>query len=305
MTKYPGKVLITESAARDGFQNIETWIPTEQKIQIIEALVACGFKRMELTSFVHPKAIPQMRDADEVADTILAKYRGKVRFSALVPNLFGAEKAAAKQIDDIEVVVSATDEHNQANTKQTIAESMKGIREINAIKGQSNLCFSVVTAFICPFTGPVKPEKVVRLLGEALELGADQILVADTTGTANPRMLEELLTAVLNAYPNIPLGLHLHDTKGFGLANVITAMRLGITEIDSAAGGLGGCPFTPGAAGNIASEDLVTMLDEMGIETGISMPALWEAIDLIEKVNGAKLHSHMSIIRKNQQKQCQ
>ena len=297
MLNFPKDVEITESAARDGFQSIPEWIPTERKIEVIEALIACGYKRMELTSFVHPKAIPQMRDADEVADVIMKKYKGRLRFLALVPNLYGARKAVEKKVDDIEVVVSATDEHNQANTKQTIAQSMEGFKEINAIKGDSRLCFSVVTAFVCPFTGPVDPQKVVCLLEKALEMGADQILVADTTGTANPRMLGTLLSQIRDAFPDRPLGLHLHDTKGFGLANVLTALDLGIIHIDGSAGGLGGCPFTPGAAGNIATEDLVTMLEEMGVSTGIHMGKLWEAVDLIGQLPGVRVNSHMSVIR--------
>lgn len=296
MLTLPNQVEITESAARDGFQSIGQWIPTEKKLEVIEALIDCGYRRMELTSFVHPKAIPQMQDADQIADTILKKYKGKLRFLALVPNLYGARKAVEKQVDDLEVVVSATEEHNLANTRQTIAASMEGFREINAIKGNARLCFSVVTAFVCPFTGVVDPQRVVRLLGDALDMGADHILVADTTGTANPQLLERLLTPVMKAFPGVGLGLHLHDTKGFGMANVTTALSMGVTELDSSAGGLGGCPFTPGAAGNIATEDLVTLLEEMGVSTGISMEKLWRAVSLIQTIPGANCNSHMSLI---------
>lgn len=300
----PGKVVITESSARDGIQNIKEWIPTEVKIRLLESLIACGFRRMELTSFVHPKAIPQMADADAVADAILAKYRGKVTFSALVPNLFGARKAAEKEIDDIEVVVSATDEHNMANTKQTIDQSMAAIKEMNAIKGKGRLCFSVVTAFVCPFTGPVDPQKVVRLVGEALDLGAEHICVADTTGTANPVLMEKLMTPLLKEFPGMSLGLHLHDTKGMAMANIMTALNMGIWQMDAGVGGLGGCPFTPGAAGNVATEDLVTMLEGMGIETGIDLEKILDTIDLIDTIPGARMFGHVSMPRLAQRHPC-
>ena len=288
----PKIVQITEVGPRDGFQNLKDWIPTENKIAIIEQLAAAGFKRIELTSFVHLKAVPQMADAAEILTTIKAKYAGQLQCIALVPNLFGAKRAIELGADEITFVISASEAHNLANTKQTVEQSLAAFADVCKIKGNTVVRLSVATAFTCPFAGNVPPENVIRIIEAGKQAGADDIMLADTIGTANPLQIEKLLTLLIPSYGK-DFVLHIHDTHGMGLANVLTCLQLGISRFETSVGGLGGCPFAPGAAGNIATEDLVNMLQGMGIDTGINLQQLIAVAKQVSKFSPVPLSGHL------------
>lgn len=292
--KLPKQVEIIEVCPRDGFQNIKEAIPTATKIEIIDRLVECGFGVIEATSFVHPIAIPQMADAAEVLQSVKKKHGDRAQFVALAPNLFGAKKAIENGADGITYVTSASEDHNVANTKQTVAQSVAALEEVCKIKGSAKVRLAVATSFDCPFAGKVPTEKVVSLVEAALDAGTDEIVLADTIGTATPLQVEELLMALTRKYPDFPFVLHIHDTDGMGLANVVTAMNLGITRFETAAFGLGGCPFAPGAAGNIATEDLVHMLHKMDISTGLKYNKIVETAHFIEESLHISPVGHMS-----------
>ena len=270
-------VSVREVAPRDGLQN-EAPIPTAAKIQLIDALSGTGVQRIEAVSFVHPKAIPQMADADEVWAGITRNPR--VRYSALIPNSRGAQRAIGAGFREIEVVVSASDTHNRRNLNRSTAESLDDIAALIPLVHDAGATLEVIvaTSFGCPFEGDVDPERVASIVARVRGDGADRIAFGDTTGMATPRRVRDLLAAVR---PDL---LHFHDTRGTGLANVLTALELGVTEFDASVGGIGGCPYAPGASGNIATEELVHMLDDMGIVTGIDLDALIKVAELAEKL---------------------
>jgi len=290
----PDKVEIMEVCPRDGFQSVKEFIPTEHKVAIIDGLAGTGISSMEVTSFVSPKAIPQMADAADVLAEFKKKWKGKVTSIALIPNLRGAEGAMASGVDWMNFVISASEAHNQANTKRTVDESIAEMEKVAALKGSTKLRVSVATAFACPFAGPVAPEKVVRVIDRALEAGADGITMADTIGTADPKYLTSTLSVIREKYGDYPFTLHLHDTYGMALANMVATMGLGIASFDAAAGGLGGCPFAPGAAGNAATEDMVNMAERMGISTGIDILKVLSVVRTMESVYGLKINSHLA-----------
>jgi len=292
--KFPKSVEVVEVCPRDGFQNIKTPISTVTKIEIIDQLVGCGFKWIEATSFVHPKAIPQMADAAEVLQTVKAKHGDKVKFIALAPNLYGAQRAIENGADAINFVVSASELHNLENTKQTIDKSLVALAEVCKIKADRKIRLSVATAFDCPFAGAVSPEQVIRIVEAGLAAGVDDIILADTVGTATPLQMQALLSQLVVKYPQISFILHIHDTQGMGLANVLMCLSFGVTRFETAAYGLGGCPFAPGAAGNIATEDLVNMLQKMNIETGIDSEKLMAVARFIEEKIGLAPTGHMA-----------
>jgi hydroxymethylglutaryl-CoA lyase len=289
------KANIIEVCPRDGFQNINEFIPTETKLKVIDGLVNSGFKKIQVTSFVHPKAVPQMKDAKEIAQTVIEKYPN-VDFTALVPNLFGAKAAYESGIKEISYVISASEAHNKENVRRTIEESFEGLAEIRNRFKDLTLKLDIATAFGCPFLGEVPVSQVLKMIGTALKIGVDYIFLADTIGVANPKQVGETLEAVKDKYPDRDFGLHLHDTRGMGLANVLVAIERGISTFESAAGGLGGCPFAPGAAGNIASEDLVNMLERMDISTGIDLNKLIDTTDFIKEKIKADLTGHLANI---------
>jgi hydroxymethylglutaryl-CoA lyase len=290
--KLPESVEITEVGPRDGFQNLKTFIPTEVKIHCIEKLVESGLKRIEVTSFVHPKAVPQMADAAAVLTAIKQKFSKQITCIALVPNLVGAKRAIEAGADEICFVLSASERHNLENTKQTVEQSLAAFESVCKIKGNVLVRLSVVTAFTCPFTGVVSPENVTRIIEAGKAAGADEIMIADTIGTANPSQVESLLGLLIPRYGS-DLVLHIHDTRGMGLSNVLTGLMMGITRYETSVGGLGGCPFAPGAAGNIATEDLVNMCHEMHIKTGIDLHKLISTARMIETAIEAPLSGHM------------
>jgi hydroxymethylglutaryl-CoA lyase len=277
-------VSIREVAPRDGLQNEEP-IPTDAKVRLIDALSGTGVKRIEAVSFVHPRAIPQMADADQVWAQITRSPQ--IRYSALIPNTRGAQRAIAAGFREIEVVVSASDTHNRRNLNRSTDESLDDIAGLIPLVHESGATLEVIvaTSFGCPFEGDIDPERVAAIVARVRADGADRIAFGDTTGMATPRRVRDLLSAVR---PDL---LHFHNTRGTGLANVLTALELGVTEFDASVGGIGGCPYAPGASGNIATEELVHMLEDMGIDTGIDLDALIEVAELAEKLLGRTLPS--------------
>jgi hydroxymethylglutaryl-CoA lyase len=277
-------VSIREVAPRDGLQNEEP-VPTDAKVKLIDALSDTGVRRIEAVSFVHPKAIPQMADADKVWSQITKNP--DVRYSALVPNSRGAQRAISAGFREIEVVVSASDTHNQRNLNRSTERSLEDIAQLIPLIHDAGGTLEVVvaTSFGCPFEGDIDPDRVAGIVARVRADGADRIAFGDTTGMATPRRVRDLLSSVR---PDL---LHFHNTRGTGLANILTALDLGITEFDASVGGIGGCPYAPGASGNVATEEVVHMLHDMGIETGIDLDRLIETAEMAEKMLGRTLPS--------------
>jgi hydroxymethylglutaryl-CoA lyase len=292
MSDLPSVVSLREVGPRDGLQN-EDPIPTEAKVRLVDALSATGVRRIEAVSFVHPKAIPQMADADEVWARI--DRNPQVRYSALVPNLRGAQRALDAGFDEIEVVVSASDTHNRKNINRSTAESLDDIAGIVALAHERGATCQVIvaTAYGCPYEGDVPVSRVVGAVDRAVVGGADSICFGDTTGMATPTRVTRLVGETRSRQPDVPLGLHFHNTRGTGLANVLAALELGVTDFDASVGGLGGCPYAPGATGNVCTEDLVHMVEDMGIGTGIDLEALLDAARLAEELVGHTLPSQV------------
>jgi hydroxymethylglutaryl-CoA lyase len=290
MGELPTSVSIREVGPRDGLQN-EDPVSTTDKIRLLDALSATGLRRIEAVSFVHPKAIPQMADADEVWAG--ATRADGVRYSALVPNSRGAQRALAAGFTEIEVVVSASDTHNRRNINRSTAESLDEIAElIDEVHGaHATVEVIIATSFGCPFEGNVPPDRVASIVDRVVGDGADRVAFGDTTGMATPRRVRDVLTPVRENHPDVPLLLHFHNTRGTALANILTALEFGITEYDASVGGLGGCPYAPGATGNVATEEVVHMLHDMGIATGVDLAALIEAARLAQEIVGRELPS--------------
>jgi hydroxymethylglutaryl-CoA lyase len=287
---WPGQVSLREVGPRDGLQNEEP-VPTQDKIRLVDALSRTGVMRIEAVSFVHPGAVPQMADAEEVWAGVWR--RPGVRYSALVPNLRGGTRALAAGFTEVEVVVSASDTHNRRNVNRSTDESLTDLVPLVAeVHGAGGTCEVIIaTAFGCPFEGDVSPRRVAWVMQRALEAGADRISFGDTTGMATPRRVVDLLEVVRPAAPAVRMLLHFHDTRGAALANIVTALDYDITDFDASVGGLGGCPFAPGASGNVASEDVVHMLEDMGIATGVDLAALLEAARLAQEIVHRPLRS--------------
>jgi hydroxymethylglutaryl-CoA lyase len=292
MHDLPERISLREVGPRDGLQN-EDPVPTEAKVALIDALSKTGVRRIEAVSFVHPKAIPQMADADEVWRSI--DKPEEVRFSALVPNLRGTQRALDAGFAEIEAVVSASDTHNRANVNRSTAESLDAIAElIGAAHDGGATCQVIVsTAYGCPYEGDVPVGRVVDVAGRAVRDGADSVAFGDTTGMATPGRVTRLVGEFRTAYPDTRLGLHFHNTRGSGLANVLAALQLGVDDFDASVGGLGGCPYAPGASGNVASEELVHMVSDMGIDTGVDLGELLDAAALAERIVGRELPSQV------------
>jgi hydroxymethylglutaryl-CoA lyase len=290
METLPHRVSIREVGPRDGLQN-EQPVPTESKVRLLDALSQTGLRRIEAVSFVHPAAIPQMADADEVWRA--SRHEPGVRYSALVPNSRGAGRALAAGFAEIEVVVSASETHNRRNVNRTTGESLDDIAELITLLHDKGATAEVViaTSFGCPYEGDIDPQRVARIVDRVLADGADRVAFGDTTGMATPRRVREVVTPVRERHPDTPVLLHFHDTRGTGLANILTALELGVTEFDASVGGLGGCPYAPGATGNVATEEVVHMLHDMGVETGVDLDALIEAARLAEEIVGRTLPS--------------
>ena len=275
--KLPAEVTIYEVGPRDGLQNEARNVPTGEKIRFIDALVAAGIRAIEITSFVSPKWIPQLADAAEVARGV-ARPTG-VRMSALVPNRRGLDTAIASGMKEIAVFLSASETHNKKNVNKTIAETLDAFGDVvpPALAVGLKVRAYVSTVFGCPYEGEVDPARAVELTGKLRDMGVYQVSLGDTIGVANPQQVEEVLGRVLAVHPQDAIAVHFHDTQGTALANCLVALQMGITTIDSSAGGLGGCPYAPGASGNLATEDVVAMLPGRGVETGIDLDKLIEA----------------------------
>lgn len=268
------KLIVQEVAPRDGLQIEPTWVETTDKIALIDQLSTAGFTRIEAGSFVSPKAIPALRDGEAVFTQI--ERRAGVIFVALVPNVKGAERALNAHADELNLVMSASQTHNRANMRMSCEASLVAFGDIVRLAKHFpvSLNATVATAFGCPFEGKIDEDRVVSIVDSYREMGIDGITLADTTGMANPRQVARLVKRVLQRVPADALTLHFHNTRGLGLANVLAAYEVGARRFDAALGGLGGCPFAPGASGNICTEDLVNLCDEIGIPTGIDLPKL-------------------------------
>lgn len=269
-----GSMRIQEVAPRDGFQIEPVFVETADKIALIDALAAAGFSRIEVSSFVSPKAVPALRDAAEVFAG-LTRRPGTI-YVALVPNPKGAERALAAKVDEINLVASVSETHNRANMGMAPAASLEGFARIMETVRGSGLSTNatVATAFGCPFEGDQPADRVMAQVERYRALGITGVTLADTTGMANPRQVQRLVARALTVMPADDLTLHFHNTRGLGLANVLAAYEAGARRFDAALGGLGGCPFAPGATGNICTEDLASMAHEMGIATGLDLDAL-------------------------------
>jgi hydroxymethylglutaryl-CoA lyase len=292
MTDLPSTVSVREVGPRDGLQNEEP-VATDAKVALIDALSRTGVSRIEAVSFVHPKAIPQMADADAVWSQI--DRAAGVRYSALVPNLRGAQRALDAGFTEIEAVVSASDTHNSRNVNRSTDESLDEIAQLVALAhDRGALCQVIVsTAWGCPYEGDVPVDRVVGVAGRAVADGADAISFGDTTGMATPTRVTHLVGEFRSAYAGTPLNLHFHNTRGTGLANVLAALQLGVADFDASVGGLGGCPYAPGATGNVCTEDFVHMVEDMGIDTGIDLDAMVEAAREAERLIGRTLPSQV------------
>ena len=290
----PKKIVINEVGPRDGFQNVKTFIPTRDKIAIIEALIDAGIRNFELTSFVSPKAIPQLADASEVCRAILAKYAGKINGSALVPNLRGAQSAMDAGIREVACVISVSAAHNSANINRTHDESIADLAKMLESLPDMKVRVDLATAFACPFEGWVRPEAVAVLANRIYALGVRKMVLADTIGVATPDRIFALSNHMQSRFPDAEFALHIHDTRGMGLSNTLAGMMAGITHFETSIAGLGGCPFAPGAAGNTATEDMVNMLRDMKIDTGADLEKLIDVVRVVGEKVDAPINSHLA-----------
>ena len=292
MTDLPARISVREVGPRDGLQN-EDPVPATAKIALIDQLTKTGVSRIEAVSFVRAEAIPQMADADEVWARVTKDPR--VRYSALAPNLRGARRALDAGLTEVEAVVSASDTHNRKNVNRSTAQSLDEIAVIIDEAHQRGATCQVVvaTAWGCPYEGDVPVDRVLAVAGRAVADSADAISFGDTTGMATPRRVQDLVGSFRSRHPDVPLNLHFHNTRGAGLANVLAALELGVDDFDASVGGLGGCPYAPGASGNIATEELVHMVEDMGVGTGVDLAAMIEAAGAAERIVGRELPSQV------------
>jgi hydroxymethylglutaryl-CoA lyase len=291
--KLPSKIIICEVAPRDGFQAEPVWIPTEDKVAIINKLASTGIQSMEITSFVHPKAIPQHRDAEEVVR--LSHDVSGIKFRALVPNVRGAQRAIDVGIKKLKLMLSATDSHSLSNANNLTEEAMNGFYPILELAEKNNVKVggSISVAFGCPYEGKVPYERIKKIVDRYVQFGVGEVSLADTTGMANPKQVYEMVRLLRNDYPQMTFSMHLHNTRGMALANAVAAMQQGIIHFDSSIAGLGGCPYAPGASGNVSTEDFVHMLSEMEIETGIDLDALIHVAKEVKQIIGHDGGSYM------------
>jgi hydroxymethylglutaryl-CoA lyase len=279
---FPARVHLVEVGPRDGLQNERAELPTSDKIRFVDLLGDAGLPSIEVSAFVSPRWVPQMADAGEVFAGI--RRRSGTRYAALVPNLVGLERARAAGATEVAIFAASSETFSRKNINQTIDESLATYREVAAAARDAGLRVRgyLSTSFGCPYEGPVPPSRVAELAGRLIELGAFEVALSDTIGVATPGKVVEVVEQVARHLPLPRIALHFHDTRGTALANVLTALQLGVTTFDASAGGLGGCPYAPGASGNLATEDLVYMLDSLSIETGVSLQRVVEASRFIE-----------------------
>ncbi|EPX86791.1 hydroxymethylglutaryl-CoA lyase [Salipiger mucosus] len=283
------RITVCEVGPRDGFQNVKPFIPTAKKIEIVNALFASGLRHMQVTSFVSPRAVPQLADAEEVLAGIDRPEGAHI--SALIANRRGAERAATAQVDSVHTVVSASETHNLKNVNRPIEQSLGEMEATFAVLFDAGIAIEggIATAFGCPFEGEVPPEQVARIARRYQELGATSVGLGDTTGMATPLTVRAAIRAIREAAPGLEIHLHFHNTRGVGLACVQTGLSEGVTHYDASVGGLGGCPFAAGATGNICTEDLVYLLQESGYATGVDLDKLIAAAALTQETLGTTL----------------
>jgi hydroxymethylglutaryl-CoA lyase len=286
MPALPQRVQVREVGPRDGLQNEPTILSTADKLRLIRALTGTGLTEIEVGAFVKPQNVPQMADTAAVV-AALERLPG-VSYSVIAPNVIGARNAVAAGVDGVQVFLSASESHNQSNVNMGIQQSLAHVADMATIVRGAGRAFDAVlsVAFGCPFEGHVPIERVLDLSAHLLDRGAEQITFGDTTGMAHPVLVQQIVVAFRERFPRQPLRLHLHSARGAGLANIFAALQVGITAFDSSIGGIGGCPFAPGAPGNLCTEDLTHMLHEMGIATGLDLPALMEVARLLETLLG-------------------
>jgi hydroxymethylglutaryl-CoA lyase len=289
LQKLPERVSIYEVSPRDGLQNERATVPLRSKVRLIDALAAAGVARIEITSFVSPKWIPQLADADEVGAH--AKAPAGTVFSALCPNAKGLERARRAGMREIAVFVSASETHNKKNVNKTIAETFAAFEDTvrPALDAGMRVRGYVSTAWGCPYEGDVDPKRVVAVAKRLVDLGCYQVSLGDTIGVGTPRQTARIIAMMFAEMPRERVAMHMHDTRGVALANVLIGLEMGVRDFDASVGGMGGCPYAPGAAGNLATEDLVYMLHGMGIPTGIDLERLFEAGKVAESIVGRSL----------------
>ena len=287
--KLPDRVTICEVGPRDGFQIEPEFIPTEQKVEVVDLLAASGLERIEVTSFVHPKVVPQTRDAEQVMAKI--RRRPSTRYAALVPNDKGAVRAVDAGVDAIHTVVSASESHNLANVNMPIADSLVKLKATAEVAHRAGkpVYSGISCSFGCPFEGDVPISQLESVVARLVDLGAKGIGLADTTGMANPAQVSRVLEHLMPRFPKVEWTLHTHDTRAMAIPNILAAMEMGVTNFDGSIGGLGGCPFAPGASGNVCTEDLVHCLLAMGVETGIDLDALIGVSRRVQEIVGRDL----------------
>jgi hydroxymethylglutaryl-CoA lyase len=290
---YQDSITIAEVGPRDGLQYESVFFPTQKKIELVNLLSQTGLSRIEVTSFVHPKVIPHLRDAIEVFQGI--EKRPGVVYSALVPNLKGCEKAVQTAVDNIALFVSASETHNRKNVGMSIAESLKGFEAVakTALQAGKTLRGYVVTAFGCPYEGRIPVGRVKNIIRSYVDIGVSEISLGDTTGMANPKRTRELFLEVMDGLAGLRVAAHFHNSRGLGLANAYAALEAGVRVFDSSIGGLGGCPTAVGAMGNIPTEDLANMMEEMGFATGLDFEKLRLAAALVREVLKTELPSYI------------
>jgi hydroxymethylglutaryl-CoA lyase len=292
---FPNTVRIREVGPRDGFQNEPETIPTAEKVRLIDLLSSSGLQRLEVTSFVRPDVIPQLSDAEQVLAAV--QRRDGVSFSVLIPNERGLERALRlrDRFDEINVFLSASETHNRKNVNRSIEESLSGLERTLAAAREAGLrCEGVIsTSFGCPYEGEVPPGRVFAIAERLAAAGCAEVGFGDTTGMANPRQVGEFFAAGGERLDGVELTAHFHNTRGQGLANLLAALEQGVDSFESSFGELGGCPVPPGATGNVSTEDVVSMLHEMGVETGIDLPRLLEASRSAQEVLGRSLGAHV------------
>jgi hydroxymethylglutaryl-CoA lyase len=291
MMRVPAKVTIVEVGPRDGLQNERAALTTADKIAFVDHLSAAGHQVVEVSAFVSPKWVPQMADAAEVFAGITR--RAGTKYTALVPNQQGLARAIAAGVDEVAVFAAASETFSRRNINQSIEESLTNYAAVCADAAAAGLRVRgyLSTCFVCPFEGPIDPQRVADISAQLLEIGVYQVAISDTIGAAHPGMVPRVLDLVSKRVPIADIALHFHDTRGTALANVLAGLDYGVTTFDSSAGGLGGCPFAPGAAGNLATEDLLFMLDGLGVETGVSIDEVAAASRAIEAKLDHKLPS--------------
>jgi hydroxymethylglutaryl-CoA lyase len=295
MLELPSSVRIREVGPRDGFQNEPETIATADKVRLIDMLSATGLTRMEITSFVRPDVIPQLSDAAEVLAAV--KRREGVSFSVLIPNERGLDRALEmrERFDEVSVFLSASETHNQANVNRSIADSLAGLEATLARAGEAGLRREgvIATSFGCPYEGEVPPERVFEIAERLAAAGCEEVGFGDTTGMANPRQVHEFFAAARERLTGVELTAHFHSTRGQGLANVVAALEEGVESFESSFGELGGCPVPPGSTGNVSTEDVASMLNEMGVATGVDLPRLIEASRAAQEALGRPLGAHV------------